>query len=197
MITVRSIKELITACRWLLNFKNAFLASDLQLISKWIEQCSSANGTEEQLKLELYELLIALKNIAWKDGFIDRNTGEIIDSIYNDTAPIIFKDKNFWFTGKAFYGARKKCEEAVLARGGRVLENRKPDYLVVGLFTETLFREDGYTNKVESALRLKADRFVESYGIHISADETISDETKFIKGYPVSIISEEHWIKHL
>lgn len=195
MLTVRNIKELRTACKWLLNFKDM---REREPILQWIEKSSSRGDEDENnLKLQLFEKLIALNIATGRSGFTDRNTGEIVDTIYDDSLPVVFKDTNFWFTGKAFYGSRKKCEEAVLARGGTALENKRPDYLMVGLFTGMLFYKDNYSNKVERALLLKTDRFIENIGVCISFDGVTPLNREFVKGYPVTIISEEHWVRHL
>lgn len=207
MLSVRSLKELRMACKCLLNYKNAFWAEDLDLISKWVDRSLFPSVDEKALKQELFDFLIHFKEIAGRYGFIDRNTGELLNNIYDEGATVIFKNKNFWFTGKAFYGARKRCEEAVISKGGTALENKPPDYLVVGLFDETLFREDAYSSKVEYALKLKTDRYEESCGIGISFgfDESgeyhtthhHEKEKVLIKALPLAIISEEHWLKHL
>ncbi len=203
MLTIRSVKELVTLCKGFVNFKEATMPN--HPIHQWIERCLNVKNLEQdQLKLELYEILLSLKknnieqNIK-RDGFIDRNTGEVLNDIFDNPAlPIIFEDKNFWFTGRCFYASRSKCEEAVRVRGGKSFKNKNPDYLVVGLFSEILFYGEHYSSKIGRALWLKTDRFVKNEFpvIRISADETVSSRTeRFVKGSHVSIISEEHWMK--
>lgn len=88
---------------------------------------------------------------------------------------IVFDAKQFCLTGKFCYGARSKCEREIKDRGGQAQSNvtQKTNYLVVGLLGSTDWKHSTYGLKIQNAIELQD------------------------KGHPISIVSEEHWVKYL
>lgn len=88
---------------------------------------------------------------------------------------IAFANKFFCFTGKFLYGTRNRCEKEIEQRGG--LAQRQPaqntNYLVIGHLGSTDWMHTAFGRKIEDAVELRG------------------------KGFPVSIVSEEHWVRYL
>jgi NAD-dependent DNA ligase len=89
----------------------------------------------------------------------------------DDSAPVIFKDHVFCFTGEFHFGTRSACARAVTSRGGRSEERitSRIDYLVVGALASHAWKNTSHGTKIEAAVRLQSE------------------------GGKVRIISEEHW----
>lgn len=86
--------------------------------------------------------------------------------------PVEFHARLFCFTGTFAYGARSKCEEAVVLRGGRCTDRltAEVEYLVIGVNATRSWAHVSFGRKVEAAVALKR------------------------AGHPVKIVGEEHWI---
>jgi NAD-dependent DNA ligase len=103
-------------------------------------------------------------------GTMDRATRAGFD----DPVPsILFEGRTFVLTGRFAYGARRRCEQTVTDRGGRVLPGvtTRTDYVVVGTFESVAWRAPTFGTKIEKAVESRS------------------------KGHPVAIIAEEHWIE--
>lgn len=91
--------------------------------------------------------------------------------------PVTFSGSTFVFTGRFEFGSRKKCEAAVLERGGALAPSESVthlvDYLVVGAKGNLQWKRETYGSKIEKAV-------VERRG----------------HGTP-AIISESHWRRYL
>lgn len=92
-----------------------------------------------------------------------------------DPAPgLIFKGQTYCFTGTFIYGQRRFCEEAVSRRGGFAgALSRRTNVLVIGAYATESWKHSSFGNKILQATAWR-------------------DE-----GKPTSIISEEHWTRHL
>lgn len=87
---------------------------------------------------------------------------------------ITFAHKRFTFTGTFTFGQRKDCEAAAEKRGGQHGSiTKKTDYLVIGTYATDSWKHSSFGNKI-----LKACEYRD-------------------KGVPISIVSEEHWLKFL
>jgi len=87
---------------------------------------------------------------------------------------VVFKDKNYCFTGHFVAGTRKQVETIVLNKGGFTQANPtlKTDYLVIGILGSTTWIHSPYGRKIEKAVEIR--------------------ETKGI-----NIISEKHWAQFI
>lgn len=97
-----------------------------------------------------------------------------------DPAPsVIFADREFVLTGKFRFGARKECEAAIVARGGRCADSvrlRSMHYLVIGTSSSRDWATNAWGNKIRKAAEYAA---------------------RGLDTYPIYIISEDHWVAAL
>ena len=123
---------------------------------------------------EKRELLDTLNRFSSRDYEL----GEVLKSstlpLCNPAPEIEFEERRFCFTGTFNYGQRKDCERAIENRGGIAGGiTQKTDYLVIGVYATESWKHSSFGNKI-----LKAAEFRDA-------------------GYPVRIVSEEHWVKYL
>jgi NAD-dependent DNA ligase len=73
-----------------------------------------------------------------------------VDSIH-------FVERRFCFTGKFAYGPRKKCQDAVMARGAIIDDDvtKQTHYLVLGAFVSPDWKHESYGRKIERAHALR------------------------------------------
>ncbi len=90
---------------------------------------------------------------------------------------VVFPSKVFLVTGKFAYGARREVHREIESRGGLVSKSKgvttRTDYLVVGAMASRDWKHTGMGNKIMRAVELRE------------------------KGWPVRIVSEEHWVRCL
>lgn len=79
---------------------------------------------------------------------------------------------SFCFTGKFSFGDRKKCEDAVLERGGRSISTvtQQTDYLVVGGYATESWKHSNMGGKILRAVEIRE------------------------HGHPIRLVSEDHWV---
>lgn len=88
---------------------------------------------------------------------------------------ILFDGQEYVFTGQMLYATRRQCEQAVADRGARVAKaiTRRTTFLVVGPIASAAWIESTHGTKIVRAVEMKN------------------------AGYPIHIVSEEHWIQAL
>ena len=88
---------------------------------------------------------------------------------------LTFEGQRYVFTGTFYYGSRKECERAVVARGGRcdAEVTSHTNVLVVGTVASRDWAETTHGTKYQRAVE-RRDR-----------------------GQPIAIVSEEHWVSAL
>lgn len=85
-----------------------------------------------------------------------------------------FEGRRFCFTGTFNYGQREDCEAAVVDRGGAVGGiARKTNVLVIGAYVTDAWKHSSFGNKIMQAVEWRED------------------------GFPISIVSEDHWRQFL
>jgi NAD-dependent DNA ligase len=85
-----------------------------------------------------------------------------------------FQGVRYCFTGTFAFGERKRCEAAILDRGGQVGSlTRKTQVLVVGAYASSSWKHSSIGNKILTAFDLRE------------------------QGLPISIVDEGHWRKFL
>lgn len=96
---------------------------------------------------------------------------------YDNPLPNLqFNGENYCITGQFALGPRKNVEHEIQLLGGNLIETpqkRRPNTLVVGYFTSRDWVHAAYGRKVEAAIAYRN------------------------KGYPVSIISEDHLMEQV
>jgi NAD-dependent DNA ligase len=190
-LTKRTIDELIGICKgiqsdgivskeevefltqWLENNKNIIDIWPVNILAKRIEKIVADNIITEEEKKDLFELLTEITG----GTKIETNIASMSTLLpIDDPQPdIFFEDKIFCFTGKFFYGPRYSCETAVLVRNGRVQPRitQTTNYVVIGIVGSSDWLHSTHGTKIEYAVKLRE------------------------KGFPISIVSEEHWTKYL
>jgi len=94
----------------------------------------------------------------------------------DDPEPVItFPDRTFVLTGQFVWGARSRCEAAIIERGGLVAPSitRRTHYVVIGIHASRDWIHSAHGRKIEKAVEYRR------------------------TGIPLAIVSEEHWTKHL
>lgn len=201
-LTHRTIDELIGLCKGIqadgvvnvleAQFLANWLGKSRKIIDVWpanilaqrIKKIMVDGVIDDEEKKDLFTLLTQITGSRPGHEFIDYKTGEVIENLThaatllpldNPAPPVKFEKKLFCLTGKFFFGPRKKCEAEIFKKSGQVQPSPtlKTNYLVVGLLGSTDWRHSTYGTKIEYAVMLKG------------------------KGALISIISEEHWAKHL
>ena len=95
---------------------------------------------------------------------------------YCDPAPeLVLTGRCFMFTGTMAFGPRKDCEALITERGGVIggTVSKKVNYLVVGSIGNDQWLHSTYGTKIKKAVAIRE------------------------SGAPLSIISEQHWQKHI
>jgi NAD-dependent DNA ligase len=83
---------------------------------------------------------------------------------------VTFRNRTYCFTGKLSFGSRKKCEAKTIEHGGTIANlSHQTDFLVVGSYATESWKHPTFGDKI-----LNAVKFRES-------------------GYPIKLISEDHW----
>lgn len=88
---------------------------------------------------------------------------------------VTFDRARFVLTGKFASGARSECQDFIVQLGGIIDKNitKKTNYLVIGAIGSRDWIHSSWGRKIERAVELREN------------------------GCDISIISEEHWLKHL
>ena len=120
---------------------------------------------------ELHNILDGLSGGISEFGEMSRSATFPLD---RPAPQVVFSGQYFLFTGQFLYGNRTACNQAVLERGGEVLERvtKRLDYLVIGIYTTPTWRHESFGNKIRRAIEYR--------------DGGKSN---------LAIVSEEHWMR--
>jgi NAD-dependent DNA ligase len=188
-IASRQIDELVGLARGLAADGDINQA-EAEFLQKWL--AANISISQQPLIRTLYERI----NEALADGVLDDEEKasllETLGSFSNgdfelgevlkpstlplcDPPPTLsFTGRTYCFTGTFIYGQRKACERAVVERGGVSGGlSRKTEVLVIGAYATDSWKHSTFGNKILQASEWR-------------------DE-----GRPISIVSEEHWTRHL
>lgn len=93
----------------------------------------------------------------------------------DDVKRLQFRNALFCLTGKFIYGTRRKCEEAIIDRGGQTADTvtKGLDYLVIGTLASRDWAHTSHGRKIERAIEYRRN------------------------GSRLVIISEEIWTRHI
>jgi len=107
--------------------------------------------TEEERK-DLLETLTSLTGIHFVENGSSEPEAPATLPI-DDSAPVIFVDKEFCFTGKFIYGTRNACTGTTTVLGGIVADRvgKNLDYLVIGSLTNPTWAYEAHGRKIEQA----------------------------------------------
>jgi NAD-dependent DNA ligase len=188
-ISSRQIDELIGLARGLIA-DGAINQLEVEFLQKWLVAHGSVSDQPiiRSLYLRVNEILA--------DGILDRNEmAELLDTLNrladrdfelgetlkatslplsSPQPQLSFHGQTYCFTGTFNFGQRKHCEQEVTSRGALAGGlSKKTTVLVIGVYATDSWKHSSFGNKILNACELRD------------------------KGHPISIVSEEHWIKHL
>ncbi|AIC28279.1 DNA polymerase III epsilon subunit domain-containing protein [Rhizobium etli bv. mimosae str. IE4771] len=188
-ITSLQVDELLGLARGLVADGNINQA-EVEFLEKWLV----ANAGISDLPI-LSTLFYRVRDIL-SDGVVDEEEkAELLDTLNRFSnrdfelgetlkattlplcapAPVLsFEGRTYCFTGTFNYGQRKHCEAAVTERGASAGSlTQKTNVLVIGMYATDSWKHSSFGNKIMNAVEYR------------------------LKGLPISIVSEEHWVRHL
>jgi len=188
-ITSRQIDELVGLARGIaadekinqaeVEFLQKWLAanmaiSDQPLIRKLYDRVNDVLADGIANEDECRDLLDTLNRFSNRDFEL----GEVLKSSslpLCDPAPILaFTGYRYCFTGTFNFGGRKDCELAIEVRGGAAGSlTQKTNVLVIGMYATESWKHSSFGNKILKAVDMREE------------------------GAPISIVSEDHWVKYL
>jgi NAD-dependent DNA ligase len=188
-ISSRQVDELIGIARGLVADEHINQA-EIEFLQKWL----AANV--EISRQPLIRVLYTRVNEVLADGVADdEEKAELLDTLgrfsnrdfeigeplkattlplCRPAPPLSFEGRRYTFTGTFNYGQRKHCEAAVIERGataGSIAQ--KTNVLVIGVYATESWKHSSFGNKILQAVEWRE------------------------QGFPISIVSEEHWASHL
>ena len=189
--TVRDIDELIGLCKGIVadgtvnldeaHFLQGWLESNRESRDAWpcsvlyprIQSMLEDGTLQNEEERELLGLLLQVTG--GNPQALDAHSLTSTLPLRRPVPDVLIPSNAFCFTGKFLYGTRSKCEEAVLLRGGKVVESitEDLDYLVIGLVGSRDWVHSTFGRKIEKAVGYRD------------------------KGIPITIVAEEHFIHAL
>ncbi|SEP82373.1 hypothetical protein SAMN05428969_1068 [Devosia sp. YR412] len=188
-ISSRQIDELIGISRGLVA-DGHINQSEVEFLQKWLAANLEVSGqplvrvlynrvneiladgvADEEEKSELLDTLSRFSNRDFEIGEPLKSTSLPLCS---PTPALTFPGLRYTFTGTFNFGQRKHCEAAVIERGataGGIAQ--KTNVLVIGVYATESWKHSSFGNKILQAVEWRE------------------------QGYPISIVSEEHWVGHL
>ena len=188
-ITSRQIDELVGLARGVaadgtlnqaeVEFLQKWLAanmaiSDQPLIRRLYQRINAILSDGVADADECQELLETLNSFSSRDFEL----GEVLKStslpLCQPAPTLDFDGWRYCFTGTFNFGQRRDCEAAVEHRGGSAGSlTKNTNVLVVGMYATESWKHSSFGNKIIKAVDMRED------------------------GLPISIVSEEHWVKYL
>lgn len=188
-LTSRQIDELIGISRGLIA-DGQVNEAEVQFLQKWL--AANLAISAEPLIRGLYDRIADIL----ADGVFDEvEKAELFDTLSGFTAggfelgetlkptslplcqpapALSFSGRRYCFTGTFTFGQRKHCEAAVVERGAQVGGiTQKTNVLVIGAYATESWKHSSFGNKILQAVEWRD------------------------SGFPISIVSEEHWRRHL
>lgn len=188
-ISSRQIDELIGLCRGMAA-DGAISQGEIEFLQKWLAANVEISG--QPVIRTLYERIneILADNVADNDECEDLLTtlhdftrgdielGEVLKStslpICKPPPILTFPGKRYCFTGTFSFGKRKQCEDVVAERGATSGSlTQKTNVLVIGVYATESWKHSAFGNKILQAVEWRD------------------------QGIPISVVSEEHWRRHL
>lgn len=152
----------------------------------WAHDQWPVNAVVDRLNLILADGVIEPKEREELKELLERATGERPDAstamngatrlpLDEPVPEIVFPDRIFVLTGKFAFGTRRRCEDAVVERGGRTAPGvtKRTDFLVIGTLASSQWALSSYGRKIEKGVALRE------------------------SGTPLAIVAEEEWRRAL
>ncbi|AZZ91985.1 NAD-dependent DNA ligase [Hahella sp. KA22] len=153
---------------WLVQSRSA---SDNPIIVNLLDRVSIMLEDGVLDREESSELLSVLKRISGDESYLGEVAKATRLPIIEPMPPITFQGRSFLFSGTCALGTREQCEEATVARGGKIAKNvtKSLDYLVIGTYVKDSWVHENFGRKIEKAMTYRNN------------------------GVPIVIITEQHW----
>ena len=120
------------------------------------------------------ELFQALKDFSGNDIEIGEALKSTTLPLCKPAPHLAFDGRTYCFTGTFSYGRRPVCERAVTDRGGFCGSlTHKTNVLVVGIYATESWKHSAFGHKILKAAEMRD------------------------RGVPISIVCEDHWVRHL
>lgn len=188
-ITSRQIDELVGLARGIAA-DGVINQSEVEFLQKWL--AANIAISDQPMIRRLYDRV----NAIMADGIADADEcrdllgtlndfsnrdfelGEVLKATtlpLCDPAPVLrFDGRRYCFTGTFNYGGRRDCEDAIVARGGSAGSlTQKTDVLVIGVYATESWKHSSFGTKIVKAVDWRE------------------------SGFPIAIVSEDHWARHL
>lgn len=188
-ITSRQIDELIGLARGIAA-DGVINQMEVEFIQKWL--AANVSISNQPLIRRLYDrvngiladgiadpdecrdLLDTLNNFS--NG--DFELGEVMKAtalpLCSPPPSLNFEGYRYCFTGTFLFGGRRDCEAVVEQRGARAGSlTQKTDILVIGVYATESWKHSSFGTKILKAVDMRE------------------------SGIPISIVSEDHWVRHL
>lgn len=188
-IRSRQVDELIGIARGIAA-DGTINQSEVEFLQRWL--AANLSISDQPLLRTLYDRVEAVLSDGVADPEECRDLLDTLNSFSNgdfelgevlkattlpvcDPAPMLtFAGRSYCFTGTFNYGQRKHCEAAVVERGGASGSlTRRTDVLVIGLYATESWKHSSFGHKIMKAVDMRDG------------------------GVPITIVSEEHWTRHL
>jgi len=143
----------------------------IRMLYRRVDEILADGVADEDEKAELLDTLGRFSNLDFEIGEPLKATTLPL----NRPAPTLtFPGLRYTFTGTFNFGQRKECEAAVVQRGataGGIAQ--KTNVLVIGVYATESWKHSAFGNKILQAVEWRE------------------------QGFPISIVSEDHWVTHL
>jgi NAD-dependent DNA ligase len=187
----RTTDELLGVCKGMI-FDGVITADEVNALISWLGEhrhianvwpvdalfTRIARMLEDQVidedeRKELFTLLTDITGLGSVENIVCRGSTTL--PLTKPAPAITFDSQTFCFTGKFYYGTRKRCMQVITEQGGKAEADvtLRTNYLVIGTIGSTDWIHSTHGRKIEHAVELNK------------------------KGHPVMLVSEEHWAKHL
>lgn len=123
---------------------------------------------------EASELFDTLKAFTGKDIALGESLRATTLPLCDPAPTLTFVGQRYCFTGSFLYGRRRECEAAVESRGAKTGGiAQSTTVMVIGTYATDSWKHSAFGNKILLACEFRE------------------------KGLPISIVSEDHWVKSL
>ncbi|WP_068318941.1 BRCT domain-containing protein [Polycladidibacter hongkongensis] len=163
--------EIIFLRKWLAASVDVVNNPLVATLYKRLQETLADKQIDEDERADLFEALNALSGNDFSDGELLKATTL---PLCKPAPDIEFEGNRFTFTGVFVSGKRKDCERVTLELGGTVGGiAQKTRYLVIGEYATDAWIHSSFGRKIEKGVEFRS------------------------KGFPISIISEQHWLDQL
>lgn len=144
----------------------------IQTLYRRIREILSDGHADEEERNELFRTLSLFSNSDFELGETLKATSL---PLCTPAPELHFEGHTYCFTGTFNFGQRKYCEQAVIDRGANTVKSptKSTNVLVIGVYATDSWKHSSFGNKIIKACEYRD------------------------QGYPLAIVSEEHWVTHL